>query len=113
MYKRQLKECGIETSLIINGIVSKHPKKEEYEIQTQSFEIITKTNDYPISEKEHGPEFLIENRHLWLRSKKQRAIQRVRNTIINATYDWFANHDFIKIDAPIFTPCLLYTSRCV
>jgi len=60
--------------------------------------------DYPISHKEHGPDFLLNNRHLWLRSKKQWAIQRIRNTVIYATYEYLENQDFIKIDAPIFTP---------
>ncbi|MFA5747871.1 MAG: asparagine--tRNA ligase [Candidatus Absconditabacterales bacterium] len=100
----ELTACGIETSLIIKGSVCKHPKKEEYEIQVKELNIITKTNDYPIGQKEHGPEFLLDNRHLRLRSDKQRAIQRIRNTIIYANYDWLRNNNFIKIDAPIFTP---------
>jgi len=53
--------------------------------------------------KEHGVEFLFDQRHLYLRSKSQRAIQRVRDTIIHATYDWMRDHDYIKIDSPIFT----------
>ncbi|MBU1663756.1 asparagine--tRNA ligase, partial [Patescibacteria group bacterium] len=56
------------------------------------------------SKKEHGPDFLLENRHLWLRSDKQWAIQRVRNTIINATYEYLNDNGYIKIDSPIITP---------
>jgi len=95
-----------ETSLRVTGMINQHPKQED------TFEMIVKKiepiqiplEEYPISKKEHGPDFLLDNRHLWLRSKKQWAIQRVRNTIINATYEFFADNDFIKIDAPILTP---------
>ena len=66
--------------------------------------IVAVAEEYPISKKEHGPEFLLNNRHLWLRSKSQWAIQRVRNTIILATYEYFNDNGFIKNDAPIFTP---------
>jgi asparaginyl-tRNA synthetase len=69
------------------------------------FHVFQNTKDYPLGTKDdHGPEFLFDNRHLYLRSKTQRAIQRVRDTIIHATYDWMRDHDFTKIDAPIFTP---------
>ncbi|HMY80837.1 MAG TPA: asparagine--tRNA ligase [Candidatus Absconditabacterales bacterium] len=102
---KELESCGIETSLSLTGIVSKHPKKDEYELQVSAYHIICKTNDYPLGTKDdHGPEFLFDNRHLYLRSKSQRAIQRVRDTIIHATYDWMRNNGFTKIDAPIFTP---------
>ncbi|USN55130.1 MAG: asparagine--tRNA ligase [Candidatus Peribacteria bacterium] len=62
------------------------------------------TKDYPLGQKEHGVEFLFDNRHLHLRSRSQVAIQRIRDTLIHATYDWMRAHDFIKIDSPIFTP---------
>lgn len=93
-----------ETSAILSGKVTKHPKREEYELQVDDIELVQIAEDYPIGKKEHGPDFLLDNRHLWLRSKKQWAMQRVRNTIINATYEWFNNNGFIKIDAPILTP---------
>jgi len=60
--------------------------------------------EYPIAKKEHGTDFLLENRHLWLRSKRQRAIQIVRNTIINGIYEYLNKEGFIKIDSPILTP---------
>jgi len=100
----EIKSCGIETSLSITGIISKHPKKDEFELQTKNFEIITKTKNYPIGQKEHGVDFLFDHRHLHLRSPRQIAIQKVRNTIIYATYDRMRDNDFTKIDAPIFTP---------
>ncbi len=100
----ELKSCWIETSIEFRWKLSKHPKKDEFELQVSDYSIFTKTNDYPLWQKEHGVEFLFDNRHLHLRSKKQIAIQRIRDTIIHATYDWFRDNDFIKIDAPIFTP---------
>ncbi|NOZ43801.1 MAG: hypothetical protein GXP45_01280 [bacterium] len=86
------------------GTLSKHPKKDEFEVQTLELTIITNTSNYPLGQKEHGVDYLFDNRHLFLRSKKQRSIQRIRDTIIHATYDWMKDHDYIKIDAPIFTP---------
>ncbi len=94
-----------ESSVIMTGTISKHPKKEEYELQVKDIEIVhLNTDEYPISNKEHGIDFLLDNRHLWLRSKKQWAIQKVRNTIINAVYEYLNNEHFTKIDSPIFTP---------
>ncbi len=93
-----------ESSIELTGKVSKHPKKEEYEIQTTSFELLQIAKEYPISNKEHGEAFLLDHRHLWLRSKKQWAIQRIRDRIIQATYDFFHQENFIKIDSPILTP---------
>lgn len=100
----EITSCGIETSLEITWSISKHPKKEEFEVQVSDFSIITKSKDYPLWQKEHGVEYLFDNRHLHLRTKRQWAIQRIRDTIIHATYDWMRDHDFIKYDSPIFTP---------
>ena len=99
----ELKNCGIESSIKIFGTVSKHPKKDEYEIQTEDFEVISLAKDYPLGQKDHWVEFLFDNRHLYLRSKSQWAIQRVRDEVIHATYDWMQENDFTKIDSPIFT----------
>jgi asparaginyl-tRNA synthetase len=94
-----------ESSLILTGTVSAHPRQEGvYEIQTIGIEIIQIAEEYPISKKEHGPDFLLDHRHLWLRSKRQWAIQRVRDVVIQAVYDYFHEHDFVKIDTPIITP---------
>lgn len=98
-------ETTIESSVVVTGTVSKHPKQEGvYELQATSVTLLQKAEEYPIGKKEHGPDFLLDNRHLWLRAPAQWAIQRVRDTIIQATYDWMHEHDYIKIDAPIFTP---------
>lgn len=94
----------IESSVIATGKVARHPKRDEYELQISDIEIVQVAEEYPIGKKEHGPDFLLDNRHLWLRSKRQWAIQRVRNSIINATYEWLNSNGFIKIDAPILTP---------
>ncbi len=98
-------ETTIESSVAVTGVISKHPKQEGvYELQATSVTLINTSPEYPIGKKEHGPDFLLDNRHLWLRAPSQWAIQRVRNTIIYAIYDWMRENGFIKIDAPIFTP---------
>ncbi|MFH0873618.1 MAG: asparagine--tRNA ligase [Candidatus Komeilibacteria bacterium] len=97
-------ELTIESSVIIFGKVSKHPKKEEYEIQVSDIKVQQIAEEYPIGKKEHGVDFLMDQRHLWLRSSKQWAIQRVRNTVINSIFEFLNNRGYIKIDAPILTP---------
>lgn len=101
---QEVQKVSLETSVKIIGRITKHPKKKEYEIQVKDFEIYQIAEEYPIAKKDHGVDFLLDNRHLWLRSSKQWAIQRVRNTLISATYDFFREHNFIKIDSPILTP---------
>lgn len=73
---RTLETIGIESSVNLTGTISKHPKKDEYELQVSSYQIVWLAKDYPLGTKEdHGPEFLFDNRHLYLRSKSQIAIQ--------------------------------------
>lgn len=94
-----------ETSLKLTGIVRKHPKHENvFEIGADNFEIIGKSENYPISPKDHGTDFLMENRHLWIRSKRQHAVLRVRHEIIMSIRDFFDGRGFTLTDAPIFTP---------
>ncbi len=95
---------GQESSLIVKGIIQKHPKKDEYEILIKHVQVIQNVEDYPITPKEHGVDFLMKRRHLWLRSKKQWALLRIRSTIINSAREYFNKRDFIMVDAPIFTP---------
>lgn len=98
-------EVSQESSVEVMGIVSKHPKKENvFELQIKDIKIIQLSRDYPISKKEHGPDFLLDNRHLWLRSKRQWAIMRVRDAIICAINEYLHQQNFIKVDSPIFTP---------
>ncbi len=99
-----LKEAGIESVVKLTGTLKAHMKKEgEYELQVTDIVLHNASKDYPLGQKEHGVEFLFDNRHLHLRTKRQWAIQRVRDTIIHATYDWMRNNSYTKIDSPIFT----------
>lgn len=94
-----------ESSVSVFGTVSKHPKKENvYELQVKDFKIIQLAQNYPIAHKEHGPDFLMENRHLWLRSKRQWAILRVRDAIITAIGEYLHQENFVRVDSPVFTP---------
>src|SRR5580693_5208517 len=95
-----------ETSLEVAGTVKEHGKiKGQYEIDVKDVRVLAATvREYPIGPKEHGTDFLMDNRHLWLRSKRQHAIVRVRHAIIKAVRDFFDNRDFTLVDAPIFTP---------
>jgi asparaginyl-tRNA synthetase len=98
-------ELTQECSVKVTGVVRKHPKHENvYEIGAQQLEIIGKSINYPISPKDHGTDFLMENRHLWVRSRRQVATLRVRAEIINAIRDFFDGRGFTLTDAPIFTP---------
>lgn len=95
----------LESSCRVEGKVVRHPKKEGvYEVQATNVEAVQIAEEFPIGKKEHGPDFLLDQRHLWLRSPSQWAIQKVRNEIIYATYEWMRAHGYIKIDSPIFTP---------
>ncbi|MBU1445956.1 asparagine--tRNA ligase [Patescibacteria group bacterium] len=96
----------IESAVKVTGEITAHPKHEDlFELQIKDIEIVfLNTDEYPISKKDHGPDFLLNNRHLWLRSKKQWAIQKIRNTIINATYEYLNKSGFTKFDSPILTP---------
>ncbi len=94
-----------ESSVVITGVVRKHPKHENvYELGAKSLNILQQAENYPISPKDHGTDFLMENRHLWIRSKRQVAALRVRHEIIKAVRDFFDGRGFTLTDAPIFTP---------
>jgi len=100
----EAQKVSLETSVKLIAKVAKHPKKDEYELHVKDFEYYQIADEYPIANKEHGVDFLMDNRHLWLRSSKQIAIQKIRNTLIQAIYDYMSKNDFVKIDAPILTP---------
>lgn len=94
-----------ECSIKLTGVVRAHPKHVNvFEIGVKDFEILGSSPEYPISHKEHGTDFLMENRHLWVRSKRQHAILRIRHEIISAIRDFFDGRGFTLTDAPIFTP---------
>ena len=95
-----------EASVEVTGIVKAEPRSPGgYELTAKRFKIIAKTTqEYPITPKEHGTDFLMNHRHLWLRSKRQHAILRVRAEIVAAIRDFFDGRGFTLTDAPIFTP---------
>ncbi|MBD7986090.1 asparagine--tRNA ligase [Sporosarcina sp. Sa2YVA2] len=93
-----------ESSLYITAEVTVDERSSfGVELQVKDIEIIKEAVDYPITPKEHGTEFLMDHRHLWLRSRKQHAIMKVRDEIIRATYEFFHTNGFVKIDPPILT----------
>ncbi|MFZ3578140.1 asparagine--tRNA ligase [Virgibacillus sp. DJP39] len=93
-----------ETSMYITGkIVEDTRSPFGYEMQVSEIELIHEATDYPITPKEHGTEFLMDHRHLWLRSKRQHAVMKIRNEIIRATYEFFNENEYVKIDPPILT----------
>ena len=94
-----------EDSVIITGFVKKEPRSVGgYELGIKDITVVNHvTEEFPISPKEHGADFLMSNRHLWLRSKRQNAIMRVRHQVVKATRDFFDLNGFTLIDSPIFT----------
>ncbi|MHA6251128.1 asparagine--tRNA ligase [Oceanobacillus sp. CAU 1775] len=98
------KNLSQETSFYVTGkIVEDTRSKFGYEMQVSGIEIIHVAEGYPITPKEHGTEFLMDHRHLWLRSRRQHAIMKVRNEIIRSTYQFFNDNGFVKVDPPILT----------
>ncbi|MEW6128231.1 MAG: asparagine--tRNA ligase [Acidobacteriota bacterium] len=94
-----------ESSIIVRGEVREHPKQPGvYELDIKDLEVVQIAQEYPITPKEHGVEFLMDNRHLWLRSKRQHAILSVRAEVIRAVRDYFDSRGFLLMDTPIFTP---------
>ncbi len=94
-----------ESSVKVTGIVKAHPKHAGvFELGAESLEIIHQAEEYPVTHKEHGTDFLMDNRHLWLRSKRQTAIMHIRHEIVMAVRDFFDGRGFTLTDAPIFTP---------
>ena len=98
------KDITQESSLYITGTITEDNRSDlGYEMQVKSIEIVHEAHDYPITPKNHGTEFLMDHRHLWLRSKKQHAVMKIRNEIIRATYEFFNENGFTKFDPPILT----------
>ncbi len=101
-----LQTLRLESSVVVQGLVKEESRSTSgFEITGQNFEIIhCAPEDYPVGKKEHGPDFLLDQRHLWLRTESQWAIQRVRNQVINSTYAYFSENGYVKFDSPILTP---------
>lgn len=94
-----------ESSVSVTGkVVANDRAPSGYEIIIENIILYHLSADYPITPKEHGTDFLMNNRHLWLRSKRQHSIMKIRHQIIKATRDFFDSNDFTLIDTPIFTP---------
>ena len=96
---------GQETSLRVTGVVRADARAPGgYELDVATLEIVGRSSDYPITPKEHGVDYLLDRRHLWLRSRRQAAILRVRHEVINAVRDYLNGEGFVLTDTPIFTP---------
>lgn len=94
-----------ESSLYVTGIIREEPRsKSGYEMTVTGIEVLHITEDYPITPKEHGVDFLMDHRHLWLRSTKQRAVMVVRAQIVRAVREFFDTRGFTLMDPPILTP---------
>ncbi len=99
------KTLNLESSVIIRGIPKKHQKIEgDFELDITDVTPVQIAVDYPIAKKEHGPDFLLENRHLWIRSPKQNAILKIRHTVYFAICEYLNDNDFYRFDSPILTP---------
>ncbi|UQS81495.1 asparagine--tRNA ligase [Bombilactobacillus folatiphilus] len=98
------KKLRQETSFYVTGVIHQDDRSHfGYEIEVSAIEVLGESEDFPITPKEHGIEFLLDHRHLWLRSRRPFAIMKIRNEIIDASYRFFKQEGFIKMDPPILT----------
>ncbi|MCX7704059.1 MAG: asparagine--tRNA ligase [Planctomycetota bacterium] len=101
----ELDHLPLESSLIVKGVLKEEKRAPGgFEMNLLSAKVIHKAEEYPIGKKEHGIEFLMKHRHLWIRSKRQVAILRVRSRVVRSIYDFFFERGFVLFDAPILTP---------
>lgn len=98
------RKLTLETAVKIRGKVAQNPRNQQFEIQISQMDVVHVAEEFPITNKEHGTEFLMDNRHLWFRSKRQWAILRIRHTIVKAIRDFFDDRGYILTDSPILTP---------
>jgi asparaginyl-tRNA synthetase len=102
---RQADHLAQESAIVVHGTVRADARAPGgFELDVSQLEIVAESNNYPITPKEHGPDYLLERRHLWIRSPRQQAVLRIRHEVINAVRDFFNSRDFILADTPIFTP---------
>lgn len=103
-----LKNLTQESSLMVTGAIRAEPRAHGgYELDIASAEIVQRVSEetpYPITPKDHGIDFLMDHRHLWLRSRRQHAILRIRHEVVKGIRDYFDSHGFLLVDTPIFTP---------
>ena len=94
-----------ESSVVLEGSVRADKRAPSgFELEVQKLEVVSAAHDYPITPKEHGVDFLMDRRHLWIRSARQHAVLRIRHEVIDAVRDYFNSRGFILADTPIFTP---------
>src|SRR6188472_965277 len=94
-----------ETAIVVHGTVRGDSRAPGgFELDVADFEIVSGSVDYPITPKEHGVDYLLDRRHLWIRAERQQSILRIRHEVINAVRDFFNDRGFILADTPIFTP---------
>jgi asparaginyl-tRNA synthetase len=99
-----LQQLALESSVSITGAVRADARAPGgYELSTQQITLIGASEEYPIQPKEHGIDFLLDHRHLWLRSNQQRAIMRVRSEVEQAIHDFYYERGFVRVDTPILT----------
>src|SRR5829696_5643729 len=94
-----------ESAIIVTGAARADARAPSgFEVDVASLEVVSEAKDYPITPKEHGVDYLMDRRHLWIRSQRQQAILRIRHEVINAVRDFFNGKGFILADTPVFTP---------
>jgi asparaginyl-tRNA synthetase len=102
---QQADHLSQESAIIVQGVVRADSRAPGgYELEATGLEVVSAAHEFPITPKEHGVDFLMDRRHLWIRSQRQQAILRVRHEVINAVRDYLNNRGFILADTPIFTP---------
>ena len=102
---QQADHLGQETSIVVTGVVRKDDRAPGgYELDVAGLDVVGRSSDYPITPKEHGVDYLLDRRHLWIRSRRQAAILRVRHEVIDAIRDYLNTQGFVLTDTPIFTP---------
>jgi len=95
-----------ECSLTVTGVVREDARSPGgHELGVSGVELVGPSEGYPITKKEHGIEFLMAHRHLWVRSRKQHALLRIRAEVIAALFDWLDGEGFVRFDTPLLTPC--------
>ena len=101
-----LESLRLESSVVVRGLVKEDTRAPlGFELEGHSIQAIQiAVEGYPIGKKEHGPDFLLDNQHFWLRAESQWAVMRVRDRIITSTFEWFHENGFVKFDTPILTP---------
>jgi asparaginyl-tRNA synthetase len=103
-----LKNLTQESSLLVRGKIRAEPRAPGgFEMDVEDVQVVQRVDEstpYPISLKDHGPDFLLDHRHLWIRSRRQHAVLRIRHEVVKAVRDYFDSNGFVLCDTPIFTP---------